>query len=84
MKSFILVAMNVLQEFLVQQELRQRDFAEQLGYTPQYISNLVNGRDPITPAFVGRVMLHYGAEAGLLFLPSVGSRLTAENTQVDA
>lgn len=74
--------MNELEQFLVQENLRQRDFAEELGYTPQYISNLVNGRDPITPAFVGRVMVHYGAEAGLLFLPVVGTRLTTDNVQV--
>lgn len=68
--------MNVLRQFLEEHCLQQQELANRLGYTPQYMSNLVNGRDPITPAFVGKVTLHFGAAAASLFLPYMGTKLT--------
>lgn len=63
--------MDVLQEFIQYRQLTQSQLARQLGYHRQYISNLVNGRSPITDAFVGKIARVYGVDAASLFLQSL-------------
>jgi len=73
--------MNGFTEFLAVHKCTQAEMAKRLGYHKQYISNLVNGRMPITNAFIGRVMSVYGADAAEIFLSAMVSNLTVESAE---
>lgn len=47
--------MDKLREFLTAQGLTQREAADKLGVTEEYLSRILNGKTPLTNAIIGRV-----------------------------
>lgn len=67
--------MNPLRKLIDDLALTQVQFARSLRYTNQYISDLVNGRQPVTAAFIGRLSVVYGMEKASTLVPYIGERL---------
>lgn len=60
--------MNEIQQLLAHLNMNQKTLCKSLGYTPQYISNLVNGRMPVTDSFIGRVIAKHGIDSAKILL----------------
>lgn len=66
------VFMNAMRQFLEDNNLQQKDLADELGYSRAYIYMLASGRKKVTASFVGQVLFHRGPQAAQIFLPYVG------------
>ena len=70
---------NVLIQFLKNNQISQKQLAQELGYHPQYISNLVVGQSPVTNAFIGRIAIIYGSKEAEIFFPYLDTKLSKNN-----
>lgn len=76
-KFIYTLPMNTLRQIIDDLDVSQVQFAKAMGYSEQYISNLVTGRQHLTAAFIGRVTLVYGLDIAVRLLPYADQVLPA-------
>lgn len=54
--------MEKLREFLKQRNLTQRDLAERMGISEEYLSRMITGKHSVTESFIGRFFRAFGPE----------------------
>lgn len=76
-KFIYTLPMNTLRKIIDDLDVSQVQFAKDMNYSEQYISNLVTGRQRVTAAFIGRVTLVYGLDIAVRLIPYADQFLPA-------